>query len=546
MAVGSGTASQHDRGIVKSTDSEIYTDLDVLIVGGGVVGCSLARQLLLQTPYLRIGLVEARSGPSLGSDDRPFPEIPNPRSYALSPQSLEWLGLINSDPNGTNDSSASDDEKLTNPEIPLDRLGYYSSMQVWEAGHPASLLFQANKDIASDHLGAIVEDEVVVHHLWRHISGNGSDTQVSGNPVEEVPNGCSVWTNCSVADLQMPSQSTEGVVKVHLKPSSPNQEPTSLVEPAKIRTQLLIGADGAQSMIRKLTGIPRSLLEYNQQALTFTVELASSHQQRTFQRFLPQQHGPIALLPTFSPEHAIVVWSTTPELAQQWKDPRPIAAQEPQSLDELVNHINELFQQGPELLSSLIPSSMKQTAPQPLVNLMYGAEKLYESLAHYGPSMLAQEQGGSYMAPPVIESIVSPRFAFPLSCAQVSSYIAPRLALVGDAAHSVHPMAGQGLNLGLQDASELLRVINKSYQAGMDISLFLQEYDTNRKMSVSATLSGIHVLHQMFQQHNTPLQHVKSMGINFIQNVPPLRKQLAQAACHGIVLPTFSTPTQSQ
>ncbi|KAL7577306.1 hypothetical protein ACA910_002045 [Epithemia clementina (nom. ined.)] len=571
------------------TTTTTTTDLDVLIVGGGVVGCSFARQLLRQTPNLKIGLVEARAGPTTtdpSSSLSPLPP-PHPRSYALSPQSLEWLGLVGGvGPSYQAATAATENPNGKHNEITDEkRLGYYTSMQVWEAGQPASILFRARQDLASDYLGAMVEEDVLVQHLWKEINEISSTSTTNG--------GCRLWTNQTVASLELPASSSAGVVQVQLQPSSlastqcfqktknkiseeEGAGDTNQQRPVeRIRAQLVIGADGANSWIRTLAGIARSVLDYEQQALTFTVKLQSPHQQRAFQRFLgggPNNHntsnGPIALLPTFWPDHAIVVWSTSPKVAQRWKDmTAAAAAASPQdsaaATAELIQELNAMLQPGPERLASLLPSSFMQNGPPPMVNLLYGAEKLYESLFHYGPTMMAQQQqqeskNGTFMAPPMIESIVSPRYAFSLTCAQVSTYIGPRLALVGDAAHSVHPMAGQGLNLGLQDAAQLLRVIQKSYQAGMDLALFLSEYDRNRQVSVSATLGGIHALHRLFQPPpppksrllgqfmlKTPLQHVKSMGMNLIQNVPLLRKQLAQAACHGVLGPLAPSSSSS-
>ena len=97
-------------------------------------------------------------------------------------------------------------------------------------------------------------------------------------------------------------------------------------------------------------------------------------------------------------------------------------------------------------------------------------------------------------------------------------------------------MAGQGLNLGLGDVSTLVECISKASNAGMDVSTFLQdEYGTLRHQSVSTSLVGIHTLQRLFNnQQHTILQHVKTFGMNVIQNVSPLRRQIVQAAAYGI------------
>jgi 2-polyprenyl-6-methoxyphenol hydroxylase-like FAD-dependent oxidoreductase len=168
---------------------------------------------------------------------------------------------------------------------------------------------------------------------------------------------------------------------------------------------------------------------------------------------------------------------------------------------------------------------------------LYGVEKVLETL-QYGPAMGIQElQPDRFSAPPTITSISSDQFTFPLIRRTVSNYTLPRLALVGDAAHSVHPMAGQGLNLGLQDVDDLVRVITKATDAGMDVSSFLHDYESSRHQQVSLTVGGIHALQQLFHVQSVWAKHVKSMGMNVIQGVGPLRQRLVQAACLGVSSP---------
>jgi 2-polyprenyl-6-methoxyphenol hydroxylase-like FAD-dependent oxidoreductase len=98
-------------------------------------------------------------------------------------------------------------------------------------------------------------------------------------------------------------------------------------------------------------------------------------------------------------------------------------------------------------------------------------------------------------------------------------------------------MAGQGLNLGMQDVSNLVNVVERAAASGMDPVTFLADYDRSRKAQVSLTLSGIHALHEMFGVQDTLAKHVKSLGMNVVQNVGPVRRALVQAACQGVALP---------
>lgn len=481
-------------------------DLDVLIVGGGVVGCALARQLLQQTPTLSIGLVEkARSGPmpstnssSSSSSLADNPKPPHPRSYALSPASLQILGVDN---DTTTDSSS--------------RHGYYQSMQVWEANQPATLLFDATDDLSSsNYLGAVVEDQYLIERLWPQL--------------QEYDN-CSLYTNAKVSSISLPASTQSGLVSIDLEEqrvgggysSTPPQH-------RQLQTRLLVAADGGHSQIRSMAGISVSKFDYGQTALTFTVKLQQPHKGRAFQRFLST--GPIALLPTFSNHHAIVVWSTLPAIVTELKDTIP---------STLVATLNELFAEGPGLLAPIFSSTAQNGSsalPSPIASLLEGLDKLVET-AQYGAAMGAQELTGPFVAPPEIVEIASQQFSFPLSSGQAARYTLPRLALVGDAAHTVHPMAGQGLNLGLQDVDNLVSVVKYAVDAGMDLSTFLNEYETSRQAQVSLTVNGIHALQQMFGIQHVAAKHVKSIGMSMIQSVPPLRRALVQAACHGVAMP---------
>jgi ubiquinone biosynthesis monooxygenase Coq6 len=456
---------------VSSTDKPTTEELDVLIVGGGAVGCSLARLLNETTPYLQVGLLEARDAPKLVAS-----AVPNPRSYALSPKSLDILG-------------SSTVEQL--------QLGYYQSMQVWQAQSPASLTF-TNRDLNADpikapHLGACVEDGPLVAALWNQI---------------ETTTKC--YTNAKVQSLSMGN--TQEFAQVNLESGE------------SLSAALVIGADGGNSYIRKECGISRTGTEYDQHALTFTVNIAGSLKGRAFQRYL-DDGGPLALLPTYSDEHAVVVWSTAPETVKHWKDAPK---------EDLIRILNESLAVGPQRVPPLLETDSPNFSTI-TKNLLYGAERVLDTL-HYGLAMASHHPNPHFVVPPRITDIASPKFSFPLSCMQANTYTKGRIALVGDAAHTVHPMAGQGLNLGLGDADELVKCIAKAAAAGMDVTTFLQDYNSNRQRNVSVALGGIHLLNRIFANNDVPLQHAKTLGMNVIQNFGTLRRQLAVSAAHGVSL----------
>ena len=570
--------------------------VDVVIVGGGVVGCAVAQQIRQRLPTLSVALVEAGPGPKLSSSSSSTttttttkPTLPHPRSYALSPASLELLGLWKEDNDVLVDKSSSLSHRRTQ-----ERLGFYDSMQIWEANQPASLIFDAHTDL--DHtavhssfrsspqpayLGAVVEDAVLQQHLWQQLVDEDNDDKT--NRFRDTNRRCQIFTHTKVGNVTFPASAQSGLVHVELQQQHQDHNDKNNVETSTqtLHGRLLVAADGANSHIRKLAGIPfLTLSDYaGSRALTFTVQLATPHGGRAFQRFGP--HGILALLPTFSSHHAIVVWSTTAETVQYWNNGTPDDQTNDQSRDDaLVDHLNELLQQGPQQLDSLFGSSSSSilSLPQPLQNLAYGLDKLVETV-QYGTAMIAQEgvigaamTGGgggpmtvptvssspSFAAPPLIakqsnhrhqrtSAICSPKFSFPLSCRYAQSYTRPRLALCGDAAHTMHPLAGQGLNLGLQDVQALLHTMERAVQAGMDPAMFLStDYEPSRQMQVRVTLAGIHSMEQIFTQPaftSTAAKHVKSLGMSLIQTMGPVRRQLVQAACQGVVVPNTTTTT---
>lgn len=525
------TSSESTTPNVPATDPETATcetlETDILIVGGGIVGCALARTLRRQSPSLDVTVLEASSSGMRIAPDKPYP---HPRSYALSPASLEILGLASFNPEPGEREQQSE----------KNRMGFYDSMQVWESSQPSFLLF-TNQDLTRElnakqlpYLGAVMEDATLQGILWDQLLTDcaKSDTMDSNANIFST-GSCRLLTNSKIRSIQVPSHGSQGLVSVDLQDSkSRNEDPSNRFssQPSRIQAQLLVAADGSNSFVRNALQFPTEGFDYGQSALTFTVQLASPHHGRAFQRFLPS--GPLALLPSFSPNHAVVVWSTSPEQAGFWKN-----QSDENPKENLTKQLNELLQQGPGTLEPLFHHSTAGNIPTPLINILYGLDKVVE-LFQYGPAVAALQESsrnGGFRAPPKVEAIVSPRFVFPLSCRQVTSYVQPRVALVGDAAHSVHPMAGQGLNLGLQDVANLADTIGQANSAGMDIATFLEDYNRSRLSQVSATLAGIHGLQQLFGAQQVWAKHAKSVGMNMIQNVPPLRQRLVQAACQGVL-----------
>jgi 2-polyprenyl-6-methoxyphenol hydroxylase-like FAD-dependent oxidoreductase len=105
-----------------------------------------------------------------------------------------------------------------------------------------------------------------------------------------------------------------------------------------------------------------------------------------------------------------------------------------------------------------------------------------------------------FRSPPRIEGIASRRVTFPLQLQQAKTYVSPRVALMGDAAHSIHPQAGQGLNLGIRDADALSEIVLKGIEGGQDIGsiLLLKDYERKRYYSNLSMLGIVDVINTLF------------------------------------------------
>uniref|UniRef100_A0A7S4NGX6 FAD-binding domain-containing protein n=1 Tax=Odontella aurita TaxID=265563 RepID=A0A7S4NGX6_9STRA len=410
-------------------------------------------------------------------------------------------------------------------------------MQVGESDGPATLNFAAS-DLADDSadpesakeddvLGAVVEDGPLVAALWDELRGGGGSIELIS------PASITSITAPSTAGGSKPPPPVE----VSYTPSGggSNSDPSSSEGRRTVTASLLVAADGANSYVRRTLGMPTSGWGYGRRAVTCTVEVSRSMWRTAYQRFLPD--GPIALLPVWTEGtpndggdgdggkcYANVVWSTTPSRAKELQSLDP---------DQFLDALNENLQHGPRTNPPLVSDEARASLPGIVSSLAFGVETLIRG-ASEGLTMSQWSEKKPFAPPPLASGVVGPRFAFDLSLSQACSYVAPRVALVGDAAHTVHPMAGQGLNQGLGDAACLSRVIAEATQSGMDVGgtmQFLSEYDAERRAEVAAAMAGIQALHVAFGMKDfVPGIYARSLGMNLVNAVGPVRRHLAAVA----------------
>jgi len=129
-------------------------------------------------------------------------------------------------------------------------------------------------------------------------------------------------------------------------------------------------------------------------------------------------------------------------------------------------------------------------------------------------------------------SLCGPRFMYPLNLTLANAYTAPRIALIGDAAHGVHPIAGQGLNLGLRDVAALAEVVAEAKRRGEDIGAadVLERYQLWRRFDSTTLALGMDSVNRLFSNDNPLLRAGRDLGMGVVQAIPALRRGFMRQA----------------
>jgi 2-octaprenyl-6-methoxyphenol hydroxylase len=129
-------------------------------------------------------------------------------------------------------------------------------------------------------------------------------------------------------------------------------------------------------------------------------------------------------------------------------------------------------------------------------------------------------------------ALAGPRQSFPLDFQVARSFVGARLALVGDAAHAVHPLAGQGLNIGLRDVAALTEIVVEGARLGMDVgaSALLERYERWRRFDSAFSATVMDGLNRLFSNDNAPLRALRDLGLGIVDNAPWLKRALVREA----------------
>ena len=383
-------------------------DFDVVIVGAGLVGASLA--LALRGTGLKLALVEAKV-PEADTESW------DSRVYAISPGSaafLQELGIWK--------------------RLDAGRIGPVHEMRVHGDAPNAQLRFSAY-EAGVQELAAIVENRLLQSLLWRALEFQ-----------HEV-------------ELFCPERCSALVLKEA-------RAELTLASGRTLNARLLVGADGVHSWLRQAAGIEIEEKSYQQMGVVANFECERAHQHIAYQWF--REDGVLAYLP-MAGQRMSMVWSTSEA------------------------HAAELL----ELSSDAFCARVADAGAAVLGNL----------------TLLCRAQ------------------AFPLRLQRAQRLVAPRLALVGDAGHVLHPLAGQGVNLGFGDARHLAQVLRRRevFRDPGEIRL-LRRYERARAEDILALAWVTDGLHQLFAVRSGGVSLLRNAGLNLTNRLPVLKNLLIRRA----------------
>ncbi|EMC8779491.1 MULTISPECIES: 3-demethoxyubiquinol 3-hydroxylase [Providencia] len=385
--------------------NKLIESYDVVVVGAGMTGAAAA--LGFAQEGMRVALLEKAQPAAFAPQS-----APDVRISAISRASVELLEQLGAW-----------------QHVKAMRSAPYRQLETWEEPE-SNVVFDA-QSLGLPELGFMVENRVLQLALWQE---------------------CEKYSNL---DLVCPAR----LINLY-QPKSQEEWILALDDGRALQAKLVIGADGANSQVRKMAGIGSRGWQYRQSCMLISIQTQQSQQDKTWQQFFPS--GPRAFLPLYD-NWASLVW---------YDSPAKIRRLQGMSMEQLTGAISEAF---PERLG-------------PVTAIASGA--------------------------------------FPLTRHHARRYVIDGLALIGDAAHTINPLAGQGVNLGYRDVDALLKevIYAREYIQPWHSLDVLKRYQRRRLPDNLIMQAGMDVFYMAFSEKLPGLKIVRNLGLMAAQRAGEAKK----------------------
>ncbi|EGW34932.1 uncharacterized protein SPAPADRAFT_58061 [Spathaspora passalidarum NRRL Y-27907] len=461
---------------------------DVVIIGGGPAGLSLLATLKNspKTKHLNCTLIEGGSLDKVREFATNPPQEYTNRCVSITPKTIDYMK-----------------HKIGSWDfIHEDRIKEYQGIIAYDGQDADSRVEFDVNSIGKDNLAAMCENINIQASLLAKVESLGLEDTTT------------IKDNTKVVDIinpLTPDLENHDLNEIDEVPGTGKLDwpIIKLSTGESIQTRLLVGCDGYNSPVRKYAQIESRGWQYNTFGVVATVKLQyEDFRSVGWQRFLTT--GPLAILP-LSEDNATIVWSSTPELSEILvkvnKDIFPRLVTAAMVLEETdLKYIYGLLKENPDDLSAVEEIEWRMSKVPEVV-----LEERY-------PAAIVSVLDGS-------------RARFPLKLSHADTYVAPRVALVGDAAHTIHPLAGQGLNMGQSDVIHLVEALEKGIDRGLDLgsTLVLESYVSNAWPANHAMLGICDKMHKLFSTDFYPLVLARGLGMKTVNFLSPVKDMMMKS-----------------
>ncbi|CCK68498.1 putative N,N-dimethylaniline monooxygenase COQ6 KNAG_0B00490 [Huiozyma naganishii CBS 8797] len=385
----------------------------------------------------------------------------------------------------------------------------HARMQPYDGVYVSDGVSNVALDLAREEMLYMVEILNVQSSLWAKLA----ETESSAGA-----NGLHLVDQCKVESIES---------------SSPDGDPTAwplvkLSNGDSYKTRLLVGADGFNSPVRRFAKLNSRGWAYDTFGLVATLKLDTAHRGpvhklRGWQRFL--KTGPIAHLP-LPGDNATLVWSTSGgELSQLLMD------MDPELFPHMINAAFVLDQADMDYYFDQLAQAKAQQQEQSTRRGNTTAMLIEDIRARINDKWdnLRDESEIDENFPPQVRAVVpNTRARFPLKLSHADKYVTDRVALVGDAAHTTHPLAGQGLNMGQHDVEQLSRALERATLRGLDIGslLALEPFWAHSYPFNDERLNLADRVHKIYHTDALPVVAMRSAGLSLISHLDPVKNMI--------------------